>query len=147
MIWRSDVGAFNAYRQKDPNAYITLAGEVIGPGLNLDGIDLSGADLRNTKFIDCTLVGAMFCGAEMPNARFVECFMERVSLRSAYAPNLVFVDCDVNHAYLVDIRKAKEGDKLLFILTDISTCITEQAKANALQVGEAPAIEGSIRIH
>lgn len=147
MILRSDVQAFNTYRQNNPHAYINLAGEVIGPGLNLDGIDLSEADLRNTKFIDCTLIGAMFCGAQMPNARFIECFMERASLRSAYAPNIVFVDCDVSHAYLVDIRKAQEEAKMVFIFTDTTSCVTDQNLANALQVGKAPAVEGSIRTH
>lgn len=52
-------------------------------GINLDGVDFAGADLRHASFHDVSLIGCDFRNADLRCARFARCDLQRTLFHGA----------------------------------------------------------------
>lgn len=151
MILRSDVEGFNRHRRNNPDIDIILSSELFGQALMLDGINLSGVDLRDSRFVDCALVGSMFCGADLRRAVFVECFLDDALFRQAYLSDAVFVRCSMERVDFIDINvginKEKEIYRISFVQIDPVPIIVTHEEIQANEGQPIPSLAGSYRFH
>lgn len=67
---------------------------------NLSGMDLSGLDLRDSRYIQCALPGTRWDGAQLSLSLFEGCDLSRASVRVGAAEAMSWSECDATGATL-----------------------------------------------
>lgn len=108
LLQTGNVGAFNLFRQRNPGYKPNLDGFYAPEVYSFDGIDLSGASLRDAIFQGKRLVGANFAGARLMRANFdgavltrasfAGAMMEGARLCGATCGHTLFTGCELNEA-------------------------------------------------
>jgi uncharacterized protein YjbI with pentapeptide repeats len=91
---------------------------------NLDGIDLADADLRRSRFVDCTLVAASLRGAKIAEATLIGAQATHLDASGAAGKGLV-----AERAVLTDARFA-DADLLRARFAHAILCRADFARAN-----------------
>jgi len=108
-LLRSDVSAFNAYREKYPKQEINFYNaDLRGADLldaNLRGADLRNADLKQAILLDANLRGADLRGADLYHANLINANIKGAN----------FNEADIRDVYIKLTKKTIEAIKSNFI--------------------------------
>ena len=98
LVQGGHVDRFNAYREAWPDQFINFRGEMFSH-VALSGINLREVGLRETTFLDCSLIQAQFQRAFAVGATFSTCLLYRANFCGCDLQGAVFNVANLHDAY------------------------------------------------
>jgi WD40 repeat protein/uncharacterized protein YjbI with pentapeptide repeats len=98
--------------------------------LPIGRINLSGARLRYTRWLNCDMQCATLTGADATRAEFMNCQASNSEWSRANIDGAIFRDCDLRYATFA----ATSSRRTQWIRTDIPGCLTDTASGNSSRV-------------
>ena len=86
------------------SSVLIVNGYLIAEGVNLKGVNLSYADLRNNTIKGVDLSNANLSGANLTGAKFVDVSLKRARLDNAQLDRASFDSCDLTYASLQRVK-------------------------------------------